>query len=148
MDGTATYNQATKAGYDYYIYYSNTGGFPNYARISGNTVIFNRFKGGNNVAGTANVFSQGNNICCFRYNTGDSQNTFYITSSIDNVNDFTADLSNNNAIGYYVLAAPEYIQITDSTLINQLEAVKDYLFDYYLDEQFLLDYSDPEVIIK
>ena len=57
-------------------------------------------------------------------------------------------LNDVKPVVYYALETPTTEEITDSELISQLEAVKDYLFDYYLDEQFLLGYSDPEIIIK
>ena len=123
LDGTETYGITTRTGYNYYLFSSNVSKFPNYARISGNTTICNIFNGVNNSAGTAVVFSQGNNVCCFRYNTSDTQNQFYITSSIDNVTDFKASLASKNAIVYYVLKAPTTTEITDTELISQLESV-------------------------
>jgi len=41
------------------------------------------------------------------------------------VSDFETWLSNNNVIDYYVLATPTNTEITDTTLINQLNAIKD-----------------------
>ena len=125
LNGTENYGINTRIGYNYYLFKTNASiKFPNYARISGNTIICNIFNGVNNSAGTANVFSQGNNVCCFRNNTGESQNIFYITSSIDNVDDFKASLVSKNAIVYYVLATPTYTEITDSTLLSQLNALE------------------------
>lgn len=129
LNGGENYTQSTKEGFSYFLYTANAGRFPGYARIGGNTVIFNKFKGGNNVAGTANVFNQGNNICCFRYNSGDTLNNFYITSSINNVADFKADLTNNNAVGYYVLAQPQYILLSD-TLQHQLDDIYNWVESY------------------
>jgi hypothetical protein len=44
--------------------------------------------------------------------------------SISTVNDFKTWLSTHNTIVYYPLATPTYTEITDTTLINQLEAIK------------------------
>ena len=45
------------------------------------------------------------------------------TASEDTAPNFKTWLSNNNVSIYYVLATPTYTKITDTTLINQLEAV-------------------------
>jgi len=44
--------------------------------------------------------------------------------TITSVADFKTWLSTHNTIVYYVLATPTYTEITDSTLISQLEAIK------------------------
>lgn len=46
------------------------------------------------------------------------------TSIVSNVTDFKTWLSNNNTTVYYVLATPTTTEITDATLILQLEAIK------------------------
>ena len=50
-----------------------------------------------------------------------------LTFKIDNMSskrDYLTWLSNNNTIIYYILATPTTTEITDTTLISQLEAIK------------------------
>ena len=52
------------------------------------------------------------------------------TSKFDNANDFNLWLTTHNLIAYYVLATPTTTEITDTTLISQLEALeKAYSYD-------------------
>jgi hypothetical protein len=58
--------------------------------------------------------------------TGDTLNRIYLTTleSLNTLELFKTYLSTHNATLYYVLATPTYTEITDSTLISQLEAIK------------------------
>jgi hypothetical protein len=47
-----------------------------------------------------------------------------VNTSITSINDFKTWLSTHNTIVYYVLATPTITEITDTTLTNQLEAIK------------------------
>lgn len=51
-------------------------------------------------------------------------NVFFKNTSINGVENFKTWLSTHNTIVYYPLATPTYTEITDSTLLSQLETVK------------------------
>ena len=58
---------------------------------------------------------------------------FYVTvpdPAITNATEFKTWFSNNNTIFYYVLATATDTQITDSTLIGQLNAIHEWLTRY------------------
>jgi hypothetical protein len=56
---------------------------------------------------------------------GDNNLYIWISKSIANdISSFKTWLSTHNATLYYVLATPTYTEITDTTLISQLEAIK------------------------
>lgn len=121
--GSENWTKATNASYNYNLFYITTGTyFPNYARISGNTTISNKYKGGNNTGGSTGVFSQGNYICCFRYNTGDTINSFYITSSSNDTSTIKTEVKDTSV--YYVLNTPTNTLIEDEELINQLNEIE------------------------
>ena len=66
------------------------------------------------------------NTARFRYNNNDTNKHLYIhKSTSESVNDFISWLSSNNETIYYILNSNNYtdIEITDTTLINQLEAI-------------------------
>jgi hypothetical protein len=52
-----------------------------------------------------------------------SRSLFIKNTSYSTANDFKTWLGNNNVTLYYVLLTPKYTEITDSTLISQLEAL-------------------------
>ena len=114
-------------------------GIATYRRISGNTIISTHFVGGNNCSGTADVFAQGNNICCFRYNTGDTNNTFYCTiSGIDTADHFKYYLAQQYSNGtpvviYFVTKTPVDEEITDLDTIEALETIYTYTGITYID---------------
>ena len=56
----------------------------------------------------------------FYYSSGYAGKAFYINTK----DDLSVWLSTHNTIVYYVLATPTYTEITDTTLISQLEAIK------------------------
>lgn len=56
-----------------------------------------------------------------------NKNVMIHDNSIDNVEDFKTWLSTHNTIVYYVLATPTDTEITDTTLISQLEAINNAL---------------------
>ena len=57
-------------------------------------------------------------------------------------------LQNTNAIIYYILATPTTTEITQEnypTLYSQLLAIQEFLTKYKINNEFLLDYSSPEI---
>ena len=68
----------------------------------------------------ANRADEGNNNTVFTYNGGIAFRFDEFTTT----NDFKTWLSTHNIEVYYQLATPTDIEITDTTLINQLEAIK------------------------
>ena len=124
--GDESWSITTNANYDYNLFSlsSPITYFVNYARISGNTTICNYFKGVNNGNGTAQAFSQGNNVCCFRYNTSDTYNNFYITNSETTANNFKTLIGNLKPSVYYVLSTPTTTEITNSELVGQLNGIE------------------------
>lgn len=77
--------------------------------------------------GFCNCFIRGTSkkINTLRFGANDSQLWFYVNATeFTNINDWKTWLSNNNITVYYVLATPIDEEITDTTLISQLEALK------------------------
>ena len=68
----------------------------------------------------------------------------------DSLKEYTAEqfktwLSTHNTIVYYVLETPTTEEITDSALINQLEAIQSDLIKYKVSKELILDYDTPEL---
>lgn len=60
-----------------------------------------------------------------QYNDINRNRLFFKNTSISSSNDFKTWLSTHNTIVYYVLANTTYTKITDTTLLSQLEAIKE-----------------------
>lgn len=92
-----------------------------YLKVGENICLSDFFLSKNNVTGLS-IAASTNHTCCFRY--GDNVNAFYITNdAFDTVEDFKTWLSNNPVKLYYVLSTSTDTQITDTTLINQLNDI-------------------------
>jgi len=65
-----------------------------------------------------------NNQIKFRYHSDQAKWLYICDTSFSAVADFKTWLSTHNTIVYYVLATPTNTEIIDTTLINQLEAIK------------------------
>ena len=85
----------------------------------------NYYQGKGEVETFDDVYNLGNNSIAFRTTY---ERLVIRDDNFDNVVDFTTWLSTHNLIVYYVLATPTDIEITDTTLISQLEAIK-YSYD-------------------
>ena len=74
---------------------------------------------------------------------------FTVNQSIaSDINAFKSWLSSNLLILYYVLATPTTTEITEEThptLYSQLLAIQEFLTKYKINNEFLLDYSSPEI---
>ena len=69
----------------------------------------------------------------------------YNTTTLAN---FKSWLSTHNVIVYYILSTPVVTEITSSNypeLYSVLKEVQDYLTQYKINKEFLLDYSSPEI---
>lgn len=76
--------------------------------------------------GFCNYFIRGTSkeINILRFGANDSQLWFYVNATeFTNINDWKTWLSNNNITVYYVLATPIEEEITNTTLISQLNAL-------------------------
>lgn len=84
----------------------------------------NDMKSGDYLEGLCDYFhndKSGKALNSIRFGANDKRIYFYISNTIFNsLNDFKTWLSTHNTIVYYVLDTPTYTQITDTTLINQL----------------------------
>ena len=67
--------------------------------------------------------SMTNGQCRFRYYNDEMYNFYVCMDDITNVNDFRTWLGTHNLDLHYVLATPTDTEITDITLINQLEEI-------------------------
>lgn len=88
--------------------------------INGQIPISNYFVG---VDGSSSRY---NNTIYFNYGASPLLHSTFdiVMSQFDNVTDFKTWLSTHNAIVYYVLGTPTTTEITDTTLVNQLNALK------------------------
>lgn len=104
------------------VFYGST--FITDMAISNNIPFCNYYKGENNVHNAGQASNKGNNKIMFK----DFDHTTYI---IDNrfttVEEFIDWLENHNIIIYYGLKTPTTTEITDTTLISQLEALSSLL---------------------
>lgn len=89
--------------------------------ISNNIPFCNRYKGVINKYGTAQVTT--NNTIAFNRSISASR-VFIRDERYTEVSDLKNELSNNNAIVYYVGISSASTQITDETLISQLDAIE------------------------
>ena len=90
-----------------------------YLRVEENIIIDTHFQ--SVINGTYGSMTDGQ--IKFRYYS-DTSNLLYICTTVaQTLADFKTWLSNNNVTIYYVLKEPIITEITDTTLINQLEAI-------------------------
>lgn len=95
--------------------------FYSYKKENGLKCYSNYFSGKGQVTTFDNVYDLGNNVIALR---NPLDRLAIRDDSITSIEDFKTWLSNNNVTLYYVLATPTYEKITNSTLIEQLEAVR------------------------
>ena len=93
----------------------------NYLQESGLICYCDSFQGKGQVSSMDDVYDLGNNVITFRTSY---KRLVIRDDSITSIGDFRAWLSSNNIILYYVLATPTDTEITDTTLINQLNALE------------------------
>lgn len=105
------------SGSYYYLLFNDKRSLTTYTP---NLIISNYFK--------AMQYSGGSpNIGCFSenyYTTGNRNVFFNYNGSSSDVDGFKTWLSTHNTTVYYVLATPTHDEITDTTLINQLNAIE------------------------
>lgn len=108
LDGSESWTLASGV-----LYISSINDYLN----SGNIPYSNYYKGISNVANVTNI---NNNNICFK-NAVTPARLYIRDDSQASASDFQTWLSTHNTIVYYVLATPTNTEITDSTLISQLE---------------------------
>ena len=100
-----------------------TANITDYA-TSNNVPLSNYYNGVSNVVGSSGMNTQPNNTIAFINISGGTTPRFYVKDTrYNSSSDFNNWLANNNLVVNYALATPTYTQITDDTLISQLEAV-------------------------
>ena len=120
LDGSEAWDYYTSTSKP--VFFIVTDNFGIYYKLEANLSCYcDYYKGKGQVASFDDVYNLGNNVITFR--------TAYTRLVIrddrfNNTEDFKAELSTHNTIVYYVLATPTYEEITDTTLISQLEAIK------------------------
>ena len=121
--GNESWGITTNGSYAYNMFNltDTTDYFTNYIRTSGLTNICNYFKAIENKAGSSPVFAGGENVCCFRYNINDEINAFYITNGASSAATFKTLIGTIKPTVFYALATPTTTEITDTTLLGQLE---------------------------
>lgn len=77
---------------------------------------------GGSATNTTTAYANGNNT--ISSNSNDGASIYFRNDSITSKNDFTTWLTTNKPVLYYVLATPTDTEITDTTLLEQLEAIK------------------------
>ena len=119
LNGSENWGGTTS--YNYNVFAVN---LDNYARIlNQKTVYSNYYNGIPNTAGIVDFGNNYNNSIGVR-TANDHINNLYISNNeITTVADFKSWLSTHNTIVYYVLATPTDTEITDATLISQLEEI-------------------------
>ena len=111
LDGSETYSTGTQSGYYYFYKARPTNSSPS------KTCLSNYFNYNQSYTNYDNSIYIGNtNVIISRIKVNNS----YIESD----SDFQTWLNTHNTTIYYPLATPTYTNITDSTLISQLEAIK------------------------
>ena len=116
LDGSENWERATFSGGGYVMYADDISG---YAR-AGNTPVSNFFTGKPNVSSTSGLVDN-----CATFNNDLGVNRLYVVYSalFTTVTEFKTWLSTHNTTVYYALATPTNTQITDATLVAQLEAL-------------------------
>lgn len=91
-----------------------------YITSNDNICYCDKYKSVNNISGSSALTT--NNTCCFYINTNNIR--FYVRDNIySNADTYKTWLATNNLLVYYVLATPTTTEITDTTLVNQLNAL-------------------------
>ena len=95
----------------------------NYASTELNvvSVFSDKYTAVGNVNSSSSAYNRGNYTIC-HYNENSTSRLFIRDDRFTTVESFKDELQNNNVLVYYVLDNPVDIEITDTTLIEQLEA--------------------------
>ena len=105
-------------------------GITDYA-TSNNIPVCTFLLGNTNVSGLTAAQSMADNHCAFINISGSTSPRFYIKSTkFGSGSDFINYITNNVTSVYYALATPTDTQITDATLISQLNSIHDWLTRY------------------
>jgi len=131
--------------YTHNVFYST---LLNYARVVNQiTILANYYKGVPNLWGISDFGNNYNNSISLRVTSGDSINNIYISNdNISTVEEFKAWLSTHNTTVYYVLKTPTIIEITDTTLIEQLDNL--YNANSYDDTTIIFSDGDLPIVMK
>lgn len=144
FDGSESWTINTS--YTYNVFYRT---LDNYARISNaQTTYCEYYKGIENAGGIANFGNNYNNSIGVRTANDNIKDIYISNNSITSASDFKTWLSTHNTVVYYVLATPTTTEITQEnypTLYSQLLAIQEFLTKYKINNEFLLDYSSPEI---
>lgn len=117
LDGSENWQYSAQTNSVFYVQNLIT----DFAR-SNNIPLSNYYVGKTNVGNTSGASNNGNNTISF--NNYSSTNYLYVVNNTyTSANDFKTWLSTHNTIVYYQLATPITTQITDETLLSQLEAL-------------------------
>lgn len=92
-----------------------------YINSSGKICLSDKYTAINNTNVGTSAITQNNSICFFITNT--NPRLYIRDERFNNVNAFKAELSENNVKVYYPTATPTDTEITDATLISQLEEI-------------------------
>ena len=116
LNGSENWTDYTTQYTNYYTSYCTTKHFgQTVSMLSTDKYMINNFQ------------SQGADFSAEKQFISSSLYAIYLkisSSIVSTANDLKTWLGNNNAIVYYVLATPTYETITDTTLIEQLEAIR------------------------
>lgn len=124
LDGTETWSSQTGSHTVVSNFYTPTTGWGAYA---GNKPLFCSIARFSDAAGSSNDSII--NICRFN-NIGVNFLLDVSQSEFPTVTSFQTWIENHNVTLYYVIAAPTDTQITDATLIGQLDAIHQFLTRY------------------
>lgn len=120
LDGSEEWGYGSISG----VFYTTS--ITNYA-ISSNVPYSNYYTGVSNVSGASNMGQQSNNTIGFINVSGQTTPRFYIKdtryTSASDISNLKVWLSSNNIEVWYILDNSVTTQITNTTLINQLEAI-------------------------
>lgn len=92
-----------------------------YINSSEKICLSDKYTAINNTSVGTSAITQNNSICFFITNT--NPRLYIRDERFNNVNAFKAELSENNVKVYYPTVTPTYTEITDTTLISQLEEI-------------------------
>ena len=119
LDGSETswHRTGTSTSGNYYFFTDNV--LSNVLYDSNNSFI-----GISNVGITTDAYQRVQGIDTIFYNSNNRTRFYSDTTKSMSVSDFKTWLSTHNTIVYYVLATPTTTEITNSTLINELESIE------------------------
>ena len=123
FDGTEAYNYlGGTTSNPYYVFYNNNNQLSNSVK---STIIYSNYFIVDNSSG---LLQRDGGCRIAEFNS--TNRAFFCIHSITSVNDFKTWLTTHNTIIYYILATPTYTQITDTTLITQLNNLYNQIKSY------------------